>query len=470
MTTHWKPVVSFVVAAVASAHFAGPPSARASEVIAWGIDFLDTTTTNTPPGLSNVVTVETAPALSLALKADGTIAAWGINNQGQLDAIARLTNVAAISGGFSHVLALKRDGTVGVAAWGNSVAMQTNVPPNLSNVVAVAAGGGHSLALRNDGTVVAWGESGPGIPFPMPPGLSNVVAIQATVSGGIALKADGTVVSLGRFATAPPPGLTNIVAISTGFSWNFLALRSDGSAVAWAVRIGAGGFRDSLPVPYDLDALVAVNVENYHGLGIARDETLRVWKLRDGTAPESYLEVPPEAAADVIAIASGRTHNLALVGEAGWPLITRQPESIVATDGRTATFRLEASSALPLEYQWHFNGIALPGATNADLIVKSVNASKAGPYGVVVSAGPRVVRSQPAWLMIVPTIQVQLEQGQLKLFWPLSGAEYWLEESDGAGQPFRAAFENVVTNEAFGSIEATIVSADHARFFRLWEP
>jgi hypothetical protein len=470
MITHGKLVVSFVVAAVASTQFTGTSSARPSEVIAWGMDFLDGSTTNTPPGLSNVVAVETAPALSLALTADGTVAAWGDNNQDQLDAIARLTNVAAISGGFSHVLALRRDGIVDVAAWGNNVARHTNVPPNLTKVVAVAAGGGHSLALKNDGTVVAWGEATPGVPFPLPPGLSNVLAIQATASGGIALKADGTVVSLGRFTTAPVPGLTNIVAISTGFSANYLALRSDGSVVAWTGRIGATGFRDQLPVPDDLDALVAVNVEHYHSLGIARDETMRAWKLRDGTAPESYLEIPPEAAADVIAIASGRTHNVALVGEPGWPLLTRQPENTVATDGQTATFRLEAVSALPLQYQWHFNGITLPGATNADLIIEDVNASKAGPYGVVVSAGPRAVRSQPAWLTVVPTIQVQLEHGTVKLSWPLSGAEYWLEESDRAGQPFRAAFENVVTNQALGRIEATIASSDHARFFRLREP
>ena len=42
------------------------------------------------------------------------------------------------------------------------------------------------------------------------------------------------------------------------------------------------------------------------------------------------------------------------------------------------------------------------------------------------------VRSRPAWLTVVPAIQAQLESGQVKLSWPLSGAEYWLEEADGA--------------------------------------
>src|SRR3954454_6376571 len=144
--------------------------------------------------------------------------------------ISTLTNVASISGGFTDVLAVKRDSTVEVVAWGNNQNRFTNLPPNLSNVVAVAAGGSHSLALLRDSTVVVWGESVPGTPFVLPPGLSNVVEVQATVSGGLALKADGTISALGDgFATPPPPGLSNVVAISTpSDAEDFMALLSDG--------------------------------------------------------------------------------------------------------------------------------------------------------------------------------------------------------------------------------------------------
>jgi hypothetical protein len=220
-----------------------------------------------------------------------------------------------------------------------------------------------------------------------------------------------------------------------------------------------------------LDALVAVNVEHYHSLAIAADGSLRSWRLRDAPVPppEPYLEIPETAASDVIAIAAERAHNLALVGEPGWPRIMTQPQNILATDGQAVTFRLEAASALPLQYQWYFNGAILTGATNDTLTVDGVNASKAGPYGVVVSAGPRKVRSQPAWLTVVPTIQVHVESGPVKLSWPLSGAEYWLEEADGADHSFRTAFENIVTNE-LARIEVTIASSDQPRFFRLWQP
>lgn len=95
-------------------------------------------------------------AHNLALKADGTILAWGDNVYGQTNVPASATNVVAIAAGGWHSLALKADGTV--SAWGDndypngngtnrSYSGQATVPANLTNVAAIAAGGWHSLAL-----------------------------------------------------------------------------------------------------------------------------------------------------------------------------------------------------------------------------------------------------------------------------------------------------------------------------------
>src|SRR5207248_3095641 len=59
-----------------------------------------------------------------------------------------LTNAVAIGAGYSHGLAVKADGTV--VAWGDNYYGRTNPPAGLSNVVAVAGGSGFSVALGDD--------------------------------------------------------------------------------------------------------------------------------------------------------------------------------------------------------------------------------------------------------------------------------------------------------------------------------
>jgi hypothetical protein len=67
---------------------------------------------------------------------------------------------------------------------------QTNVPAGLSNVVAIAAGGYHSLALKNDGTVVSWGMNTYG-QTNVPSGLTNAIAIAAGEYDSLALVGNG---------------------------------------------------------------------------------------------------------------------------------------------------------------------------------------------------------------------------------------------------------------------------------------
>jgi len=146
-----------------------------------------------------------------------------------------LANVVAISTKFSHSLALKADGTV--VAWGfNQYDLSngpTNVPTGLNNVVAIATGYAHSLALRANGTVVGWGENNCGQATP-PAGLSNVVAISAGADHSLALKADGTVVVWGTGypgdgATDIPAGLTNVISIDAGFSYSVFLTGTNGA-------------------------------------------------------------------------------------------------------------------------------------------------------------------------------------------------------------------------------------------------
>ena len=109
---------------------------------------------------------------NLALRDDGTVVAWGCNQNGESDVPKHLTKVIAISANPSpwngHSLALKQDGTV--VAWGDNEHGQSNVPEYLTDVIAISAGPSFSLAVKKDGTVVAWGQYNDGRPFLIPKG------------------------------------------------------------------------------------------------------------------------------------------------------------------------------------------------------------------------------------------------------------------------------------------------------------
>ena len=107
-------------------------------MVAWGDN--SSQKTNVVANLTNAVAIAAGMDYSMALKADGTIVAWGKTN-----AISGLTNNVMLVSGLNHSVALRRDGTL--KAWGQNIFGETNVPSGLKDVVALAAGGDVNLAL-----------------------------------------------------------------------------------------------------------------------------------------------------------------------------------------------------------------------------------------------------------------------------------------------------------------------------------
>jgi hypothetical protein len=117
---------------------------------------------------------------SLALKNNGTVVAWGVNDLGQTSVPGGLSTVAAIAGNQTYCLALRSNGTV--TAWGAA----PTVPGGLTGVVGIAAGENHSLAVKSDGTVVAWGSNQSG-ESSIPAGLTGVTAVAGGWNHSVAL-------------------------------------------------------------------------------------------------------------------------------------------------------------------------------------------------------------------------------------------------------------------------------------------
>ncbi|MDR1710663.1 MAG: hypothetical protein LBR58_02200 [Propionibacteriaceae bacterium] len=288
-------------------------------VVAWGSN--ENKQAKPPKGLKSVAAISAGSHFSVALKTNGTVVAWGDvppvcdgedddcpgDDSGSADSVpSGLRDVAAISAGEYHVLALKKDGTV--VGWGtagtDADSGQDRVPDGLTSVTAVAAGEYHSLALKSDGTVVAWGSNDDG-QCDVPAGLNDVVAISAGRDSSWALKSDGTVVAWGN--ARAPIGLAGVVGISVGM--NGYAWRADGSLV---------NLEGSGEPPASLSGATAIAAGNGFSLAVMPDGTVRAWGHDSYTGGQTTV---PAGLGNVVGVAAGDSHALAVKSDGtvvGW--------------------------------------------------------------------------------------------------------------------------------------------------------
>ena len=345
-----------------------------------------------PAGLTNVVGIAGGPSHSLALREDGTVTGWGHNWSGQAVAPDDLRDVVAVACGQNASLALRSDGTV--VTWG----AHGPAPVGLSNVVAIAAGEDHYLALRKDGSVLAWGSNLEG-QTNVPPGLSNVVTIAAGFWYSLALRADGTVMAWGYHATVPA-GLTNVVAVAAGVQ--NLALKADGTVAVWDSNSSGPA-----TVLAGLSNVVAVAARGGHSLALRADGGLTAW------GDSAYgLRTIPAGLTNVTAIACGDVHNLALIGHGPPVLAQRLTDRQVTAEVGRVIFQAQAVGEWPLSFQWQRNGIDIPEATNAWLVLTQVQPEQAGTYTVTVSNAWGTATSSPAELTVAPALITRDPQDQ----------------------------------------------------------
>jgi hypothetical protein len=88
------------------------------------------------------------------------------------------------------------------------------------------------------------------------------------------------------------------------------------------------------------------------------------------------------------------------------PVINRSPQTLAVALGGEAGFTVGASGAGVLSYQWRLNGLDLPGATAAGLVVPAVGGVHVGDYTVVVSNGVGSTESAPARLSVVVALSL----------------------------------------------------------------
>ncbi len=240
------------------------------------------------------------------------MSAWGNNTYGQTNVPAAATNITAIAAAANHTA---------MVHWhepnrhrhlpaGDSFYYQTNNPPGQAKAVAIGAGPAKTLVLLSDGSVVEKGLKTNSFAS-----VHGIVELLGWPTEDFALTADGTVVGSGYPAITIPNAATNIIALS-GETNCVLALTASGQLVSWGTVAG-------------------------------------------------MTNVPP-AATNVIGMAVGFDHCLAIIGNG-------TPPSFIA--GITYTSKIGFGSRLPLAaratgdqpltYEWLQDGLPLAGITNA---------------------------------------------------------------------------------------------------------
>lgn len=371
-------------------------AATDTNIIAWPANYL----TNVPNLPTNAIAVTGGDSHCIALLADRTVQMWGSLGYGGSNAPPPdATNIVGIAAGSGHGLAVRSDGTV--ALWGAIIGNGSRqVPPEVTNVVAVGVGPGaqHALALRADGTVVDWGLS---TTTNIPSEAFNIVSVAAGSRYSLALRSDGRVIAWGErgnfSATNVPASATNIVAIATTWDGN-IALRADGKLLTW-------GSPPSIPSQTTLTNIVEVaGMGDFSAGGMALNRNGKVFAS----------SVVPATATNIMTI--GGAHNTFMAVKAvGAPLFPLPSVRRTVAAGQTAYFRLHAVGALPLSYQWSFQGTNLSGATNPVLAVSGVQQINAGPYVLTVTNALGVATSSAMMLSVEP-LEVTIKPKEQTVF------------------------------------------------------
>ena len=349
--------------------------------------------------VTGIKTVATGYGHTVALKTDGTLLAWGRNRLGQLGdgtEVSRLmpvvvkgadnqpvTGIRSIVAGPSSSLALKADGSI--LAWGKWDGTQEDYDRVVNSIVPlemldssgaiirgikeIAASGDRIYALDADNNIVTWYRvsTGRATPIVLVDSSGGPIAdIKSIVAGSplfalknngewLTLQGTGRIFTGSRYEVVPAllvdsqnTPISDIQSIATGSYSHSLALKANGSVLAWggngSGQLGDGSTIDQVsPVAVIDQNDVPINLYNSgtttsldsvalaagggSSFALKPDGTWLAWganydgKLSVGSNPEEFMyPAPPMTVLDglgndltgVQIISTGMSHSIGL--------------------------------------------------------------------------------------------------------------------------------------------------------------
>lgn len=175
---------------------------------------------------AQIIAVDTSWTHVVALRSNGTVSV--VVEQGRDEGQSNTDdweNIISVCAGYFHTVGLEADGTV--VAVGSNAYGQCDVS-EWTNIIAISAGDNFTVGLKSDGTVVATGENDWGQCDVS--GLRNIVFVEATDIALQCLDADGNWIKLGWDSEHKDNG-RNLGVIDLGAGhYNTVGLNSDGTA------------------------------------------------------------------------------------------------------------------------------------------------------------------------------------------------------------------------------------------------
>lgn len=340
--------------------------------------------------MDNVAAVSCGDSFTAAVKTDGTVWTWGLNDLGQLGngecggvsgtyttqlrPVKVLDGARTVACGRSQTAAIKTDGSLWM--WGALGNAFQSVPVKvMDNVAAVSCGQGHTAILKTDGSLWTFGNN------------------------TLGQLGDGTLVG----KTTPVKIMDNVRAVSCGSDFTS-AIKTDNTLWIWGSnefsRLGNGGVSnaqvslDGLQIPVQttpvkiLDNVAGVSCGGQHGAAIRMDGSLWTWgsdlrgQLGRGiTDPTLWYSGVPQVSAPVKVVDSGVSLPVGVIppvptvgGFSDVPVTAYYADAVLwavengITSGTTATTfgpDVTCTTAQILTFLWRANGSPAPAGSNA---------------------------------------------------------------------------------------------------------